>query len=200
MKYSEEKLRKYIKKCFSDAFKSENHSYNEKMWSFEWIMIKNNKGMYQLYPIAQCKYQRVLRRVYYRLKNNLPKNFEVLYEDTDDLRCLLCVNGQIDYNFTQAMLQTQIGNISLSIFDEHTNPCETGETDAVACTYEQLLFSYWELNKEVYNKLPEDDEKRHLPQLMSKDWNKFKKLYQKTFGEEIGSKYDIICSSGIKRV
>ena len=75
MKYSEENLRKYIKQCFEDAFKSENRLYDEKSWYFEWIMIKNNKGMFQLYPITYCKYQRVLRRVFHRLKNNLQRNF-----------------------------------------------------------------------------------------------------------------------------
>ena len=63
MEYNEETLRNYIRKCFEDAFKAENRSYDEKVWSFEWVLIKNDKNIYQLYPIAQCKYQRVLRRV-----------------------------------------------------------------------------------------------------------------------------------------
>lgn len=202
MKYSEESLRKYVKKCFEDAFKAENHHYDEKSWSFEWIMIKNDKGIYQLYPIVQCKYQRVSRRVCYRLKNNLQKNFGLLYENTDDLRCLFYGNGQIDCNFTQAMFQTQNGNISLSVFDENTNPYENeGKGQCmISYTFEKLLFNYWELNADLYNKLPENDKRRYLPQFMSKDWNTFKELYKKTFGEEIGSKYDIICSSGIKRI
>lgn len=171
MKYLEENLWKYIKKCFEDAFKAENRSYDEKLWSFEWIMIKNSKGIYQLYPIAQCKYQRVSRRVCYRLQNNLQKNFGLLYKNTDDLRCLFYKDGQIDYNFTQAMFQTQNGNISLSVFDENTNPAD------------------------LYNELSENDKRRIL-----KDWNTFKELYKKTFGEEVGSRYDIACSSGIKRI
>ena len=202
MKYSEENLRKYIKKCFEDAFKSENRSYDEKLWSFEWIMIKNSKGIYQLYPIAQCKYQRVSRRVCYRLQNNLQKNFGLLYKNTDDLRCLFYENGQIDYNFTQAMFQTQNGNISLSVFDENTNPYENEKKGQcmIANTFEKLLFNYWELNADLYNELPENDKRRYLPQFISKDWNTFKELYKKTFGEEIGSRYDIACSSGIKRI
>lgn len=198
MKYSEESLRKYIKQCFEDAFKAENRIYDEKLWSFEWIMIKNDKGMYQLYPIAHCKYQRVLRRVCYRLKNNLQKNFGLLYENTEDLRCLFYEDGQIDYNFTQAMFKTQNGNISLSIFDKNTvNDEKTGEC-IPAYVFEKLLFNYWGLNANSYNKLLENDERQHLPQSISKDWNAFKELYKKTFGEEIGNRYNIICSSGVK--
>ena len=52
MKYSEENLRKYIKQCFEDAFKAENRLYDEKSWSFEWIMIKNNKGILILFWIV----------------------------------------------------------------------------------------------------------------------------------------------------
>lgn len=202
MKYSEESLRKYVKKCFEDAFKAENHHYDEKSWSFEWIMIKNNKGIYQLYPIVQCEYQLVLRRVFYRLKNNLQKNFGLLCKNTDNLRCLLYEDGQIDYNYTQAMFQTQNGNISLSVFDENTNPYENGRKGQcmIGYTYEKLLFNYWELNADLYNKLPENDKRRYLPRFTSKDWNTFKELYKNTFGEEVGSRYDIACSSGIKRI
>ena len=202
MKYSEESLRRYVKKCFEDAFKAEYRHYDEKSWSFEWVMIKNAKGIYQLYPIVQCKYQRVLRRACYRLKNNLKKNFRLIYENTDCLGCLLYRNGQIDCNYTQAMFQTQNGNISLSVFDENTNPYENDRKGQcmISYTYEKLLFNYWELNADLYNKLPENDKRRYLPQFMPKDWNTFKELYKKTFGEEIGSRYDIVCSSGIKRI
>ena len=54
------------------------------------------------------------------------------------------------------------------------------------------------LNKDLYNALPENDKKRYLPQSMSKNWNAFKELYKKTFGEDIGSRYNIICSSGVE--
>lgn len=202
MEYNEETLRNYIRKCFEDAFKAENRSYDEKVWSFEWVLIKNDKNIYQLYPIAQCKYQRVLRRVYYRLQRNLYKNFGMHYENTDNMRCLFYEDGQIDYNFTQAMFKTKNKTISLSILDEYTNPYENEKRGKVMVVYtlEKLLFSYWNLNAELYDMLPENDEKRYLPHFMSKDWNKFKELYKNTFGEEIGSRYDIICSSGLKRM
>lgn len=158
--------------------------------------------MYQLYPIIQCKYLRVLRRVCYRLKNNLERNFGLLYENTDDLRCLFYENGQIDYTFIQAMFQTQNGNISLSVIDKNTNPYENeGKGQCkISSTFEKLLFSYWGLNADLYTKLSENDKRQYLPQFMSKYWDAFKALYKKAFGEEIGSRYDIVCSSGIKRI
>lgn len=124
MKYSETNLRNYIEKCFKDSFKAENREYNDKFWGFEWVMIKNSGGVYQFYPIVWCKFDRVLRHVKYRLKNNLMKNFGVQYGDTDEMRCLLYEDGQIDPNFTQAMFKTNRGNVSLSVFDEKTNPYE----------------------------------------------------------------------------
>ncbi len=68
----------------------------------------------------------------------------------------------------------------------------------LAYTKEKLLFNYWDLNKDLYDALPENDERRHLPQSMSKDWDAFRALYKKTFGEDIGGRYNIICSLGIE--
>lgn len=49
----------------------------------------------------------------------------------------------------------------------------------VAYTFEKLLFNYWKLNAESYDKLPEYSEKRYIPEFILKDWNKFKS-YTKT--------------------
>lgn len=202
MKYSEENIRSYIEKCFKDAFKAENREYDKKLWDFEWVMIKNLSGVYQLYPIMRCKYNRVLRRVIYRLENNLIHNFSIHYGDTDEMICLLYEGNQIDPNYTQAMFKTQYGNFSLSIFDVVTNPYKNKLSGKcmIAYTYEKLVLKYWGLDTNSYNTLPENDEKRHLPDSIIEDWESFKELYNKTFGEPIGSHYDIICSSGIYMV
>ena len=184
-----------------DSFKAEDRAYNDKSWNFEWMMIKNSVGVYQLYPIMWCKYERVLRRVRYRLENNLMKNFGIQYGNTEEMRCLLYEDGQIDPNFTQAMFKTNRGNVSFSVFDEKTNPYEnnlSGEC-MVAYTYEKLIFKYWGLDAITYNKLPENDEKRHLPDSIKEEWNNFKDLYNETFDTPIGS-YDILYSSGIQRI
>lgn len=200
MRYSEQGLRNYVEKCFKDAFKAEDREYNKKLWSFEWIMIKNQSGIYQLYPIMWCKFDRVLHRVEWRLQNNLLKNFGVQYGNTDDMCCLFYEDGQIDFNYTKAMFQTKRGNVSLSVVDEKTNPYENNLTGECmpAYTYEKLLFQYWKLDSKSYNALSEDDEKRHLPYFLKKDWNAFKSLYNETFDTPIDS-YEIICSSGVEQ-
>ena len=201
MRYTEENLRSYVEKCFKDAFRAENRDYNEKLWSFEWVMIKNPSGVFQLYPIMWCKFSRVLRRVEWRLQNNLLKNFGVQYENTNDMSCLFYDDGQIDFNFTKAMFQTKQGNVSLSVIDNNTNPYENDLTGKCipAYTYEKLLFQYWNLDSESYNALSENDEKRYLPDFLRKDWNAFKFLYNETFDTPIDS-YEIICSSGVKQL
>ena len=35
MKYTETDIRKYIEKCFRDAFKTEGRNYNREDWDFE---------------------------------------------------------------------------------------------------------------------------------------------------------------------
>lgn len=200
MRYLEENLRNYVEKCFKDAFKAEDREYNEKLWSFEWVMIKNSSSVFQLYPIMRCKFDRVLRRVEWRLQNNLMKNFGVQYGNTDDMRCLFYEDGQIDFNFTKAMFKTKRGNVSLSVIDDKTNPSENnliGEC-MPSCTYEKLLFQYWKMDSKSYHALSENDEKRHLPDFFRKYWNAFKSLYKETFGTQIDN-YEIICSSGVEQ-
>ena len=170
MRYAESTLRSYVEKCFTDAFKAENRDYSKKLWSFEWIMIKNPSHVFQLYPIMWCKFNRVLRRVECRLQNNLMKNFDVYYGNTEEMRCSLDSEGNIDFNFTQAMFHTKKGNLSLSIYNEKTNVYENGLIGEcmTAYTYEKLLFKYWNLDTESYNALSENDEKRHLPKSLQK--------------------------------
>lgn len=203
MKYSEENLRSYVEKCFKDSFMAENREYNDKLWSFEWIMIKNSLNVFQLFPIMWCKYDRVLRRVTYRLENNLMKNFGIQYGNTDEMRCTIDEDGQIDPNFTQAMFKTKRGNISLSIFDKNTNPYENDNLRGecmIAYRCEKLIFQYYGLDAKLYNELPEDDERRYFPNSLREDWNAFKALYKDTFGTHIGNNYEVICSLGIEQL
>ena len=99
------------------------------------------------------------------------------------------------------MFHTKKGNLSLSVYNEKTNVYESGLTGEciAAFTYEKLLFKYWNLDTESYDALSEDDEKRHLPKSLQKDWAAFKSLYNETFNSQIGN-YEIICSSGVERL
>ena len=129
------------------------------------------------------------------------KNFDVHYGNTEEMRCSFYSDGQIDFNFTQAMFHTKKGNLSLSVYNEKTNVYENGLRGEcmIAYTYEKLLFKYWNLDAESYNALSENDEKRHLPKALQKDWTAFKTLYNETFNTQIGN-YEIICSSGVERL
>ena len=201
MKYSEEDLRKYVEKCFADAFKAEDRPYDSKAWNCEWILIKNQVGVYQFYPVLWCKYSRVRRKVEYRLKNNIKKNFSLHYGDTDQMRVDVR-SDSIDLNFTQAKFIKTDGSesIYLDVYDDKT--CDndlTGEC-MPAYTYEKLLFQYWGITAEMYRKLPTDDEKRDLPYSFHSNWEEYSSLYKETFNKAIGSDYDIICSSGLTRV
>lgn len=200
--YSEKKLRGYITKCFQDAFKSEQRAYDESSFDFDWIMIKNKSGIWQLYLFARCRYNRVLTKVLYRVEHNLMKNFGIHYGDTNELRCLFYDDGIIVPNFTQAMFKTRHGRTSLSIFDKSTNIYENdklhGECMA-AYVYEKLLFKYWDLTPFDYERLSADSEKRYLPDNIRKDWEAFKKLYNETFNKPI-CEYEIICSEGVTRL
>jgi hypothetical protein len=202
MKNLEESLQEYIEILFEEFFKFENCVYNKKLWTFEWIIIKNNKeGLYHFYPIvARCKYERVLRYIYGMLKINLKSHFGLIYGNTDDFKCSFYENGRINFNYTQAMFKTQNGNISLNVFDRNSAFYEKKGECISDYVFEKLLFNYWQLDADIYNKLSENDEKQYLPQFMQKDWNSFKKLYKKTLKKEVGSEYRIICSSGIKRI
>ena len=105
------------------------------------------------------------RRVTWRLRKNLMKNFGIHYGNTDVMRCVFHKDGEIDFNFTKAMFHTKRGNLSMSIIDSKTNPYENdlkGDCMTVY-TYEKLLFQYWKLDSKLYNALSENDEKRHLP-------------------------------------
>lgn len=73
------KLNQYIKKCFEDAAKSENRQLHEHDYSAEYVVLD---GIY-LIPFFSCKYGRVLARVHYRIRNNLPRNFGLKYNLDD---------------------------------------------------------------------------------------------------------------------
>ena len=62
------------------------------------MFFKNLSSVIQLVPILNCKYNRVLRKVEYRLQNNLKKNFGFEYGNTNDMRLSFDETGMIDFN------------------------------------------------------------------------------------------------------
>lgn len=196
MKYLEKNLRNYVEKCFKDAYISEGRTYDESDWSFEWVMIKNPLGIYQLYPIAFCKYKRVLNKVLRRLKRNLKKNFSIEFKSTSALNGHL-VNyqeGTIDYNYTKALFKVDKKFYALNLLNDIDDYDDSKPIPAN--TYRKLVYKYWNLNDEKYLALPLDSEKRSLPSI---SWDMFKELYKVTFNTSLMS-YDIVCSSGVERL
>lgn len=205
MKYSEEKLRKYVERCFKDAFEAEGREFDKDKFSFEWVMVKNKEGAYQLYSTIDCAYRKVVTRVVYRLKNNLMKNFGIHYMDTDSMRCMLCVSDRFDFNFTKAVFSKRDNKrikYVLDIFDAKTNPYENDKLGECmpAYTYEKLLFEYFNLCADDYKDLEKTGIELHIAKELSKKWDAFRALYKNTFDHYPDEEYAIICSSGLEQL
>lgn len=205
-----ESIETYIHKCFVDAYKAENREYNRHDWLFEFVLVKNCEGIYQLLPlIVRSKFDRIYRRVWYRLDHNLMKNFGVHYGRSDKLRyeTYNTTRGaklSVDPNHTKSVFEVTRGKfkgvmISLSLFDEDYFDMPTGEC-MVAQTYEKLLFKYWYIDANIYRNLDESDKRRSLPDDLGHDWLSYWELYRETFGKIPGSEYEFICSSGVRRI
>lgn len=198
---TEKGIRKYVDKCFTDAFCAEGREICP--YTFEYVLVKNTDGVFQMFSIIKCKYDRVRRRVEYRLANNLKKNFGIHYGNTENLRGELDdFDGFIDLNYGKAMFTSNGKLFWLQLFDSRFNPYEEGKTGECMISYivEKLLFKYWGLDTDIYRTLPENDERRHIPSEYLHDWNLFSQLYLDTFENKAGSEYEIVYSSGLTRL
>lgn len=203
----ERRIKNYVERCVKDSFVSEDREYEPDAWRFEYILLRGiDSQVYQMYPVLYCKYARILRRVNYRLNHNIYKNFHFMYENTVSCWCTLRTadnNFRISTGYTQAVFKYGNSYIILDIYDENTDLYQNKKLRGeciLSYIYEKMLFKYYGLNAEKYMALPDDDERKYLPKTISEDWEGYKKLYQKTFGNAVGSKYDIICSSGLERI
>ena len=170
-----EKLNSYIEKCFVDAFKSEKREYDKKSYSFEYIIIYDSRNIGHFYPIFTCKYDRVLARVYFRLKNNIAKYFDIVYGDTEDFRVSIdSYETYIDINFTRAMIANDKNKrFEISIHDKLDSIPVTGGDYIPAYRYERLIRKYYNINSEDYHKVGEG-QYNGLPIRIMTDWDEFK--------------------------
>lgn len=207
-KYTDEDLEKdirsYVEKCFKDACESEQRPYKD-TWSFEYLIVNHNgKDDYHLIPFISCKYNRVLRRVNYRLEKNMEKNFGIYYGRSDLIRFLTYEDQCIDPNHTECMIKYGKKTISVSLFDVDYADEMKGEVIG-AGRYEKLILTHfgWSIDefRSAYEKVRPDGTITLPDNLLSyKGWDEFKELYKKTFNEDVGSRFHIICSSGIERM
>ena len=75
--YTVKNLERYIKDCFEQAALSENRHLGQADYTAEFIVVDDDV----LIPFFSCKYGRVLRRVRFRLQNNLKKNFGLRFNE-----------------------------------------------------------------------------------------------------------------------
>ena len=196
------KLDNYIEKCFVDAFKSEKREYDKKSYSFEYIIVYDSRNTGHFYPILTCKYDRVLRRVNYRLKNNIAKYFDIVYGDTKDFWASIdSYETYISINFTRAMIARKNDKnkrFEISVHDKLDSIPVTGGDYIPAYRYERLIRKYYNINPEDYHKVGEG-QYNGLPIKIMTDWNEFKKLWEYTFNQDI-CPYEIILSNGLVRL
>ena len=199
---NKERLNSYIEKCFKDAFKSEEREYDKKLYSFEYVIIYDNKQVGYFYPIFTCRYDRVLRRVYFRLKNNIAKYFDIVYGDTEDFRVSIdSYETYININFTRAMIARKNDKnkrFEISIHDKLDSIPVTGGDYIPAYRYERLIRKYYNINSEDYHKVGKG-QYNGLPIRIMTDWKEFKKLWEGTFNQNI-CPYKIILSAGLVRL
>lgn len=197
-----EKLNSYIEKCFVDAFKSEKREYDKKSHSFEYIIIYDSRNIGHFYPIFTCKYDRVLRRVYFRLKNNIAKYFDIVYGDTEDFGVSIdSYETYIDINFTRAMIARENDinkRFEISIHDKLDSIPVAGGDYIPAYRYERLIRKYYNINSEDYHKIG-GGQYNGLPIRIMTDWKEFKKLWKYTFNQDI-CPYKIVLSDGLVRL
>lgn len=200
----EKDIRKYVETCFKDAYESEGRPY-ETSWSFEYLIV-NHAGHddWILISFIRCKYSRVKRKVEHRLSRNLEKNFGIHYGSTELIRFYVYESGTIDPNHTEFMFKYKGKLHSLSLFDVYYDDEPRGQVIR-AGRYEKLILAHYNYTLEKFRQLYEenqDSELVRLPSIMLAGigWPQFKKLYKETFGEELGSRFNLICSSGIERV
>ena len=202
------KLDSYIQRCFEDAFKAEDRDYDKKYYKPYYIIIYDHENNGHFYPLFKCGYNRVERRVNFRLKNNLKKNFDLIYGDTYDFRVVINKDKviDIDYNFTRAVLKSNKGiYYCISIIDDNDEIPLTLDINPFpfpSYRYGMLVATYMNLPpEELVEKFFTEGkaEDYHLPYKYRTDWEWFRSLWESTFNEPI-CPYNIIISNGLERL
>lgn len=197
------KIRQYFDKCVKDACVVEGRDYNKSDYGFEFIIIKDHNEVSKLhiYTFSYFRYERVGGKTRYRLQRNMEKNFGIVYSDSPGISVYTYESGTIDPNYTELMLRIKSDNfarkigsdglISISIEDDESNSRPSGK-HMLAYRKERLLEEYYGSN------WYQCDNWSNLPDEIMDDWEKYKNLYEKTFGRPIGKEYEVYCSEGLE--
>lgn len=195
------KLSSYVEKCFKDACVTEEIEYNPEEIMMEYVLVQDNDDVFHFFSLFDCNYIRVLRRVNYRLRNNLEKNFGVCYKNDDgncNFRCYFEVSDNIAPHHTKAAFNTKKGIVYLNLWSENDVTGVTTKLGFLA-TAERLTIAYFNISEEEYRDLKWSSECYALPKEILNDWKRFRELWDKAIGEEI-CPYKILCSKGVNRL
>lgn len=161
----------------------------------------DHDGLFHFYPIFVCDWPQVLKRVEYRLCNNLEKNFSICYGDTNALKATLRSYGYINPTFTSAAFNSNGTIVYLDIDTKYDDSSTLIETDAGYITVkDKLTITYCNVSTKEY--IDSRNTCKHsycIPNKSLENWVDFKELWYKTFDMEI-CPYKILHSKGVKRL
>lgn len=174
-----EKIAAYVKHCFEDSARAEQRVLKPTDYSMNFILLTECVelgGKTYFLPFFKCKYGRVLRRVAYRLANNLEKNFGVCYEENRYSYYPYGSTGNFgevaDPNYAIAFIEEDGKRLTIAGFNPaiyYNSVCPYRD---IACScegirecgshemYLQLLSNFWS----------------------NMSFSRYKKLYAKTYG------------------
>lgn len=205
------RINSYIESCFMDAFRGEGRTYDPDGWDFSYVILSNpqiSEYSYMVPLLERCKYQRVLRKVSYRLEKNIFKNFGIIYqplltkthenmngdEVNDEISATVELNtSRVDTNYTVAMIEMILPssrrNITarLSVIPEYWDQIDPNK-------HIQLLMKCHDISYEEWCALDREDPKHRLPDKYYK-WEEYLDLYQRTFNGKPWNGYQFIFSS-----
>lgn len=212
----DDQILKYIDKCFEDAFKSENREFDMNAYNVKYIIVYdmlNKKHIF--YPIIfWCKYDRVLRKVKYRMEkedNYMVKNLHLYFGRTDEISIMdykTPANATLDPNHYIAYVEVDSGKKKDPIKHYFISAVNQDYDEGVdydkvipAKKLYQLVMTYHGLTEEEIKRIHDTDpesEKLHLPNSVLESYWDFEKLHEKTFGYLPAKGFQILAGPGVK--
>lgn len=207
-----EMINKYLNTVIRACFKKEGRPYDPRQFCIKYVIVETPDGDRVLSPLhLWCKYGRIESDFKRRLAKYLYDTTSIYYSRINDVNKWFVLDkhiGQVDINFSEASFivhNDQLNKskqVNLSIFSHTYDDLPAGECIKSA-RYEKLLFEYRGFTAEDYRRIKAadpNDSRLHLPDVFRYDWNRFYRLFVKTFGTEPGNGYKFICGPGVEKV
>ena len=195
MNYEEIKLRGYIVKCIKSACKKIGLLYTPDEYKFEWIIVKDRVGIRRMIPIFICPNDYVRNKVLNRLKQNLYINFGIVYGSSEYFRCSINNNKVFEPIYTKLLIEA-FGNEYFFVVEEDETECTTVD-EMSSVKLEKLILTHHCITVDELRRRVLGGERLELPELTSKTWEDYKKLYYIALYEDVVD-FEYTVSSGIK--